>query len=65
MIIGCNQTKCVRIVTCIGCLPSLGKSYASLGKGWVEGSDDQRENSQLKRIFSSKEKIINWRENSE
>ena len=65
MIIGCSQTKCVRIVTCIGCLSSLGKSYASLGKGWVEASDDERENSQLKRIFSSKEKILNWRQNSE
>ena len=35
LIVGCNQARYVSRGTCLECLPPLGKSSASLGKGWV------------------------------
>ena len=35
LIIGYNQARYVSRGTCSECLPPLGKSSASLGKGWV------------------------------
>ena len=36
--IGCNQARYVSRGTCLECLPPLGKSPASLGKGWVRSA---------------------------
>ena len=38
LIIGCNQDRYVSRGTCLELLPPLGKSSASLGKGWVEST---------------------------
>ena len=38
LIIGCNQARYVSRDTCLECLPPLGNSSASLGKGWVESN---------------------------
>ena len=38
LIIGCNQGRYVSRDTCSESLPPLGKSSASLGKGWMEST---------------------------
>ena len=38
LIIGCSQARFVTRGTCLDCLPPLGKSSNSLGKGWMKSN---------------------------